>query len=111
MSGIDLTYLESVTDGDKDLIKELIDIFKLQVPEYLDEFKAAYDAKDIVTLGKIAHKAKSSVAIMGLTDLADKLRELEEFGRESDFKPEYQEYIDAFKLACTDAIEQLDKLT
>jgi HPt (histidine-containing phosphotransfer) domain-containing protein len=110
MSAIDLTYLESVTDGDKDLIKELIDIFKVQVPEYMEEFTSAFSEKDIVTLGRIAHKAKSTVAIMGLSDLADELRELEEFSREGPFKEEYQKYITNFEIACKDAIQQLDKL-
>ncbi len=110
MSTIDLTYLESVTDGNKDLMKELIDIFKMQVPEYLDDFKAAYDAKDMRAVGKIAHKAKSSVAIMGMASLVNQLRELEQLGTDNVFKPECQVYIDNFKLSCTEAIEQLDKL-
>ncbi|MBN2668038.1 MAG: Hpt domain-containing protein [Bacteroidales bacterium] len=111
MGTIDLTYLNSVTDGDSTLVKELIDIFKAQVPEYIEEFNAAMQTQNADVIGKIAHKAKSSVAIMGMTQLAEELKELENKGREGNFDAKiYQNFIDSFEKQCALAIEELEAL-
>lgn len=68
---IDLTYLESIADGDKEIIKELVVIFLEQVPEFtqgLDKFFAEKNWKGIAAL---AHKAKSSVISMGMAELGN----------------------------------------
>ncbi len=110
MSDIDLTYLKSVTDGDEELIKELVDIFKTQIPEYLNEFNEAIGQKDADSLSKIAHKSKSSVAIMGLSDLASKLSELEQKANDEGFSNDFASYVTNFESECNNAIKQLDLL-
>jgi HPt (histidine-containing phosphotransfer) domain-containing protein len=110
MTNIDLSYLKSVTDGDEDLIKELVDIFKTQVPEYLTEFNDAFEQKDTESLSKIAHKSKSSVAIMGLSELAEQLSQLEKEAKEKGFSDDYKKYILLFEEQCNGAIEELNRL-
>ena len=110
MTNIDLSYLKSVTDGDEELIKELVDIFKTQVPEYLVEFNEAFEQKDTDALSKIAHKSKSSVAIMGLSELANKLSELEGKAKDGDFSEDFRTYITDFEKQCNEAIVELDSM-
>jgi len=110
MSNLDLSYLKSVTDGDKELIKELIEIFKNQVPEYLQDFQDAYQQKDAKTLSQIAHKSKSSVAIMGMNRLAADLEKFEKEAREGQFSEQYINYIENFDKQCQDALMQLEIL-
>lgn len=109
MKKLDLNYLESITEGDKDLILELIDIFKSQIPEYREDFKQAFENKDALRLSKIAHKAKSSVAIMGLTELTQVLRKLEFEAQEGTFSDHFASYIKQFEMDCADAVIQLDE--
>ena len=109
MKTLDLSYIESVCDGDQELMQELIDVFVMQVPEFFEEFDTAFQAKDAVTLSKIAHKAKSTVSIMGLSDLAEKLSKLEQEASEGAFSEDYIEYITFFKEECNWTVEELKK--
>ncbi len=75
---INLNYLESITDGNLDLIKELITIFIEQVSEFNEGFKEGIEKKNWMQIAAVAHKAKSSVISMGMDDLGNKhLKNLE----------------------------------
>jgi HPt (histidine-containing phosphotransfer) domain-containing protein len=110
MNALDLSYLYSVTDGDKELIKELIEIFISQIPEFRKEFRTAFQNKDADALSKIAHKAKSSVAIMGLTELTQALKDLELEAKEKGFSDGLKKYLDQFDHDCAQAEQELLKL-
>ncbi len=66
---INLSYLEGIAEGDKDIIKELIEIFIEQIPEFTDGFEESMLRNDWVKVAAIAHKAKSSVMSMGMEEL------------------------------------------
>ncbi|WP_026475505.1 Hpt domain-containing protein [Alkaliflexus imshenetskii] len=77
-SVVDLTYLESIADGDDSIIKELIVIFLEQMPEFTDGFTDCFNNKAWKELAALAHKAKSSVISMGMNDLGNiELKNLE----------------------------------
>jgi len=68
--------------GNKDLIKEMIAIFNDQVEEFSRDMDNHLTKKEYELLGKLAHKAKSSISIMGLNDLAKELKRLENLAKE-----------------------------
>jgi len=68
---IDLSYLEGIAEGDKEIIKELVEIFLDQMPEFTDGFDEGIKDKDWVKIAAIAHKAKSSVMSMGMEELGN----------------------------------------
>lgn len=68
---IDLTYLESIADGDQSIVLELITIFLEQVPEFTGALDKYYADKDWKGIAALAHKAKSSVISMGMNDLGN----------------------------------------
>jgi len=75
---INLTYLESISDGDNDIIKELITIFIEQIPEFFEGFAECYENAEWLKVAAFAHKAKSSVLSMGIDELGNKdLKNLE----------------------------------
>ena len=75
---IDLTYLESIADGDNSIIIELVNIFRDQIEEFTEGFKTHFNGKDWKSLAALAHKAKSSVMSMGMTELGEQdLKNLE----------------------------------
>jgi len=77
-SHINLGYLESITDGSQELIKELINIFIEQIPEFKEGFEEGLVEKDWSQVAAVAHKAKSSVMSMGMEELGNKeLKNLE----------------------------------
>jgi HPt (histidine-containing phosphotransfer) domain-containing protein len=103
----DLTYLLSMTEGNKELILEIIDIFVVQVEEFWIEMQDLLNKKDYDSLGKLAHKAKSSVAIIGMQAMSKKLRELEILCMEGKNSEKYQDVISDFKSECLIVIQEL----
>jgi HPt (histidine-containing phosphotransfer) domain-containing protein len=70
-------YIESVSGGDIETIQELVSMFTDQVAEFTNEMGDLLEKGDYHNLGMLAHKAKSSVAIMGMEDLALMLKKFE----------------------------------
>jgi len=68
---INLTYLRSISNGDKDFERTVTQQFLDKVPAHLQELKLAYENKDFKLLKLRAHNLKSSVAIMGLFPLLE----------------------------------------
>jgi HPt (histidine-containing phosphotransfer) domain-containing protein len=68
---VDLTYLNSIADGNQEIIKELIEIFIDQLPEFTDGFSECMNKGDWAQLAALAHKAKSSVMSMGMTEIGN----------------------------------------
>ena len=105
----DLNYLRTMSGDNQELISEMIDIFNSQVIEFSADMQNLLNKKDYDSLGKLAHKAKSSVAIMGMNDLSTSLKELEINTKNVARVESYQGYINFFKTECTQAcIELLD---
>ena len=52
-------------------MKELIEIFIDQLPEFTIGISDAFSKRDWATIASLAHKAKSSVVSMGMTELGN----------------------------------------
>jgi HPt (histidine-containing phosphotransfer) domain-containing protein len=107
MEKFDLTYLNEMSQGDNDLIIEMIEIFCEQVPELIDEFEDYLVAYNYDGIAATAHKAKSSVAVVGLNELAALLKELEVNARNQTNKNDYSRYIEEFKNVSKNAAAEL----
>ena len=83
-------------------------MFREQVSEFHTEMLALYSEKKIHTLGLLAHKAKSSISIMGLDDLAKELKKLENLAREGREPDKYAGIISRFKQETETAVEELN---
>jgi HPt (histidine-containing phosphotransfer) domain-containing protein len=101
-------YIESVSGGDFEIVLELVTMFKEQMGEISLEMKNLLHKNDYYTLGLMAHKAKSSVAIMGMTDLAAMLKTFELQAKESQEKEKYEMYISRFEQETRCAVEELE---
>ena len=107
-------YLENVTGGDPEITEELVNIFRSQVPEFIDEMKGLHNNGMWFELGLLAHKAKSSVAVMGMDSTATMLKTFELQAKAGENKDEYMNFINQFvsetKVALDELTEYLDKL-
>ncbi len=92
----DLTYLESMAMGTNDLIVEMIQIFIDQLPEFTEGLAAHLKNGDLPALGALAHKAKSSVAVMGMDALATDLKTLELTAKAGKDQEQYPILVDRF---------------
>jgi HPt (histidine-containing phosphotransfer) domain-containing protein len=107
---IDSKYLDSVSGGDPEIIREIVVMFKDQSIEIYNEMKIFLEVKNYKSLGLLAHKAKSSVAIMGMQDLALMLKTFELQAKEEKESELYESYITRFKSDTDAAIIELEYL-
>ena len=107
---INLSYLNEISDGSNDLIIDLIDMFFIQIPEYQVSLSELNKNKDWKNLGKLAHKAKSAILMIGMKDLANELKKLEENAKDGKNINEFQEIIAKFVRESNIAIEELKEI-
>jgi HPt (histidine-containing phosphotransfer) domain-containing protein len=93
---INTEYLDSVSGGDHETFYEITSKFREQVAEF--------------NLGLLAHKAKSSVAIMGMSELAVMLKTFELQAKEGKETEKYESYISRFRNETEEALKELDDL-
>jgi hypothetical protein len=105
---INTEYLDSVSGGDNEITKEIIAMFREQVREIHVEMLALYSGKNFLALGLLAHKAKSSVAIMGMNELAVMLKNFELQAKECIESDKYESYIEKFRNDTVEAMKELD---
>jgi HPt (histidine-containing phosphotransfer) domain-containing protein len=105
---INMEYLESVSGGDPEIIREIVIMFRDQSIEIFNEMRSHLLAKNYKSLGSLAHKAKSSVTIMGMNDMAVMLKTFELQAKEG-IEPElYESYITRFKTETEAAVKELE---
>jgi HPt (histidine-containing phosphotransfer) domain-containing protein len=92
----DLAYLESMSMGSNELILEMIQIFIDQLPEFTEGLTAHLGKGDYIALGALAHKAKSSVAVIGMNSLANDLKTLEINAKSGTEKDQYPALVNRF---------------
>jgi HPt (histidine-containing phosphotransfer) domain-containing protein len=94
--------------GNKDLVLEMIEIFKSQVAEFTIEMEKYLEDQEYELLGRLAHKAKSSISIMGLNDLAVELKTFENLAKSGQDIEKYPDFIERFKRETQEAVDELD---
>jgi len=105
---INCEYLDTVSGGDVETIRELIAIFSDQVVEIGNEMRSLLSKGDFYSIGMLAHKAKSSVAIMGMNDLVKMLKTFELEVKEGKEKEKYDSYITRFEQETKAAVKELE---
>jgi HPt (histidine-containing phosphotransfer) domain-containing protein len=92
---IDLSYLKEVATGDTEFIIEMIDIFLMQTPGYVEQLTAAIDLKDWTKMADLSHKIKPTLAFMGVESAKNTLQEIETKSRnQEDYDGIVSEYND-----------------
>ncbi len=105
----DLNYLKDVTENDPKAMREIIEMFIAQIPEFIENMNASLKNKQYIELGKEAHKAKSSVMVMGLNDLGLQLKELQLLTEQRAGIERYRDYVDDFIRNCNQAKKELEE--
>lgn len=107
MAYTDLNYLQSVTGGDPEIVREMIELFISQIPEFSDNLNRFLAEKKYIDLGKEAHKAKSSVLVVGMESLGKDLKKLQLLTLDGKEEETYADYVKEFDKQCNAAVEEL----
>jgi HPt (histidine-containing phosphotransfer) domain-containing protein len=74
----DLSYLNQVFQGNREMIHNIIRLFLQQVPSYIDEMEECVRKNEPLSLHPLAHKAKSSISMLGIKDLEVDILQIEQ---------------------------------
>lgn len=80
---IDWDVVRSLTGGDEELLKELIDLFPQESAKHLQEIRTAIELGDGPSLARAAHTLKSSARLFGASALAAHALDMETLGQSS----------------------------
>lgn len=78
---IDLSYLEQVCGGNKAMVLKMIDLFIDQTPKQIESLNNYLKEENWQEFFNVAHKAKSSLAMMGVKSLHRPMENLEDFSK------------------------------
>jgi HPt (histidine-containing phosphotransfer) domain-containing protein len=102
-----LTYLKTITEGNKEILREMIEIFLMEVPVYISNLNNYYHSGQFEALGREAHKAKSSLQIVGMTELEKEMKIIELKVQEGADLEGCINYIRHFEIQTQEAIQEL----
>jgi len=99
-----------MSGGDDVFIREMIDLFREQIGEYKQFMPELLRKKDYDSLSKMAHKAKSSVAVMGMSQVADQLKDLEVLAHKGEEVDRYESLVNEFLEQSELALKELENI-
>lgn len=104
----DFRYITEMVNGNKHLIKGIMDVFLLQVPEDILCINEAVSKADYPTIKNYSHAMKSSVSIMGIFLLSSVLIEMEDLGKKAIDIEKIKELNLNLNLICKQAIKEIE---
>jgi HPt (histidine-containing phosphotransfer) domain-containing protein len=107
MAYTNLQYLKTMTGGNKEILCDIIKLFIFQVPDFISNMNKYYESQQYLALGREAHKAKSSLQIMGMNELEIEMKNFQLKTIESADIESYQAHIHHFETQCLAAIKEL----
>jgi len=104
---VNLEILKEISDGNTDLMVDLINLFIGQVRTFSDQLELYNRKKDYECMAKLAHKIKNSVAMMGIDELSSDMKKLERLAQEGKKTNLYDSFIERFKKISGEAVIEL----
>ncbi len=105
----DLSYLNQVFQGNKQMINQIISMFIKQVPTYFDDMQDCIIRAEYNALHPLAHKAKSSIAMLGLKDMETLVLKIEKNSKEGLDEKELASLVAQARAECSDVTVQLEQ--
>ena len=105
----DLGYLSETMNGEKHLVREIMDVFLMQIHVELRSINDAVAKTNYAIIKNFAHTMQSSVSMMGISILVPVLREMETLGASATDIKKIRELNTKLNLICNQAIEELEK--
>ncbi|HAS43919.1 MAG TPA: hypothetical protein DCS93_25810 [Microscillaceae bacterium] len=91
-----LQKLEKMMGGNKEHVRQMVSMFVQETPALIEEMQQAQTKSDVILLGKLAHKVKSSLDILDLQKMAKLARQIEKIARENGEESAIYPLVEAF---------------
>ena len=103
----DLTYLRTLSNGDNGFIKEMLSLFIAQTPDILTRMTNYLNMQDWQALSSAAHKMKPSIMFVGLKEIEEDLKKVEDYSAERINTEAIAPMLARIKEICTVAVDEL----
>lgn len=103
----DLQNLFELVGQDQQALERMLGIFLESTPEILQDLNAAFQASDWEELGKQAHKLKSSIDLLMITELSTDIRLIEKKSKSVEDVESIPPYIDKLNAILKEVFEEL----
>ncbi len=107
---IDLSYLRSVTGGDKTFEKMLLLNAVSDIQSNMNSLQGAWVEKNAVSVSTAAHTLKSVVAIAGIPPLETLCKKISQLFKDGIFKPEEESSVAAILDGWREAKPKLEEV-
>ncbi len=104
-----LDYLNSISAGDQDFIKDMLETFVSSVPEELDKIRSFVVSENWQRAGEDAHKFASSLLFLGLDNLKTIASKIEEYGLNMENVDQIPGLLDQLDNGCRQLIIELKR--
>jgi len=105
----DLSFLRSATDNDTDLMGKMLAIMLREVPDELEKMERYHNEKNWERLGAVAHKFKSALTYMGLSELQEVLKSVQLNAQERRELDGLAALINIIKTTCIQAVAEMEE--
>ena len=105
---IDLTYLKQLANGSNEFILEMITVFMEQTPLEISNLEKHLKNKDWKSLHGTAHKMKPSFSFMGIKELENVIKLVNEYAANETNLDLLPEMVSKIKNTCNEAIKELE---
>lgn len=105
---IDTTYLTEMSDNCPKFMTEVINVFKIQVPELIMMFRTGLETGDTNLMKSAAHKSKNAMSVMGVASMVNELSFFEDADLSLMSKDDFDFFILNFENTCHQTINELD---
>ena len=104
-----LAFLNKISGGDKEFILDMINTFKEQVPEYIDNANKFLAEGNYEGLSKTAHKFLPGVSFLGIKYLEEDIALIEEYAKRENNIDELPKLIDMSVNKIHEVIDSFNK--
>lgn len=109
MAYLNLSYLEEITDGDPEVMIEMIQLFLEQTPPQLENIRKSIEEGDHKVARTDAHRIKPTFQYVGLMDLKEVMEEIEDrLTEEPDENEEILNMLERVEAGFKEVIPQLE---
>ncbi len=105
----DLAFLNKISGGDPEFIKEMITTFKEVAPEYLEKSVKYLTNNSIDALSKETHRFIPGVSFLGAKQLEEDLLKIEEYTKKCENLDAVPALLDSVIAKVTSLIEAFDR--
>jgi HPt (histidine-containing phosphotransfer) domain-containing protein len=107
---IQLDYLETMTDGDADMMQTMLEMLITEIPEEIEKMKVCVAAKDWQELFQVSHKMKTTFSFVGNEAIINTNKTLEHCSRHEESLDEIPGLVEQIEELAIKIVEELQQV-